>query len=423
MAIKKLFVVVFSFLLAACIDHTHAQWIVSATSNSNESYYALAVNMSKPIGVKYDPTGGRGAVHMWRDATWNYLVWDYIDYFNVDDAIAYAGDGPYYGGAANGHAVLWTDGHIVADLHPDGARSSVVRSIRGQWQGGSTTYRPVWDYVTHAGMWNGTRESWIDLHPAGAAASSAIYAMDAECQVGLVDGQAVLWMGTAASCISLHPSGTVWSAALAIAEGQQAGFTAGPFLSVPTDRVVVSLFDDLWPGSFGQEAALWEGTPESWVNLTSNMESCAYGAFGGYQVGYVSVQDGGHRAAIWNGSAESLVDLHALLPDEYTRSIARGISSDGEFLYVVGYGEVGVTGRVRALLWMRPIDAPCASDINGDGQSDILDFLDFINAFGVCNQQPGPCEPYGVDVDFNADTLVDVLDLLDFLDNFSQGCG
>lgn len=65
----------------------------------------------------------------------------------------------------------------------------------------------------------------------------------------------------------------------------------------------------------------------------------------------------------------------------------------------------------------------CDADANGDGEVDVLDFLDFLDAFGACDGLPSPCSgSSGVDADFNADTIVDVLDLLDFLDAFGRGC-
>ncbi len=64
---------------------------------------------------------------------------------------------------------------------------------------------------------------------------------------------------------------------------------------------------------------------------------------------------------------------------------------------------------------------PCAADYNGDTLPDVLDFLDFFDDFGACDQQPSPCGSIG-DADFNGDTTIDVLDFLDFLDAFGQGC-
>mgnify|MGYP001468946946 CR=1 FL=1 len=65
---------------------------------------------------------------------------------------------------------------------------------------------------------------------------------------------------------------------------------------------------------------------------------------------------------------------------------------------------------------------PCAADVNGGGL-DVTDFLDFIDSFGTCENQPAPCAgSSGVDADFNGDTTVDVLDFLDFIDAFGTGC-
>ena len=63
----------------------------------------------------------------------------------------------------------------------------------------------------------------------------------------------------------------------------------------------------------------------------------------------------------------------------------------------------------------------CAADYNADATPDVLDFLDFFDDFGQCDQQPAPCGSFG-DPDVNGDTTIDVLDFLDFLDAFGQGC-
>ena len=67
-------------------------------------------------------------------------------------------------------------------------------------------------------------------------------------------------------------------------------------------------------------------------------------------------------------------------------------------------------------------DPACPSDVNGDGESDVLDFLDYMDAFGQCENLPAPCGSGPVDADFNGDTTVDVLDFLDFFDAFGTGC-
>jgi len=63
----------------------------------------------------------------------------------------------------------------------------------------------------------------------------------------------------------------------------------------------------------------------------------------------------------------------------------------------------------------------CVADYNDDGLDDILDFLDFIDDFSSCEQQPAPCGAI-FNSDLNGDTFVDILDFLDFMDAFSNGC-
>ncbi len=64
---------------------------------------------------------------------------------------------------------------------------------------------------------------------------------------------------------------------------------------------------------------------------------------------------------------------------------------------------------------------PCAADYNGDTEPDVLDFLDFLDDFGACDQLPAPCGSFG-NPDINGDTVIDVIDFLDFLDAFGSGC-
>ncbi len=63
----------------------------------------------------------------------------------------------------------------------------------------------------------------------------------------------------------------------------------------------------------------------------------------------------------------------------------------------------------------------CLADYNGDTAPDVLDFLDFLDDFGSCENQPAPCGSTA-NADFNGDTIIDVLDFLDFLDAFGTGC-
>ncbi|MCC6856134.1 MAG: hypothetical protein IT189_08750, partial [Microbacteriaceae bacterium] len=67
------------------------------------------------------------------------------------------------------------------------------------------------------------------------------------------------------------------------------------------------------------------------------------------------------------------------------------------------------------------VGATCPSEVNADFFLDILDFLDFIDDFSACENQPAPCGTR-LDADYNGDTFVDILDFLDFIDAFASGC-
>lgn len=92
-------------------------------------------------------------------------------------------------------------------------------------------------------------------------------------------------------------------------------------------------------------------------------------------------------------------------------------NDDATFWYV---GEYHHGGLWRT--WIGSFVVTCAANVNGDADLDASDFLDYMDAFGACEAQPGPCVSGGVDADFNGDTLVDILDFLAFLDAYGRGC-
>lgn len=71
--------------------------------------------------------------------------------------------------------------------------------------------------------------------------------------------------------------------------------------------------------------------------------------------------------------------------------------------------------------WSANLPSNCPADYNGDLVQDVLDFLDFMEDFGICENAPAPCGETG-DADFNGDNVIDILDFLEFLDAFGQGC-
>ncbi len=357
------------------------------------------------------------------------------------------GDG--YGTATGSipHAMYMAPGASApVDLHPAGYFDSYgLGGESGQqvgygWSNADRLYRAL--------LWHGSAASVVILHPPAYLFSRAS-ATDGIQQVGSAipasgGGQAVVWEGTAESVIALHPVGYRESSATGVGDGQQVGVAfleSAPTLSRAmvwsgTAESAVDLhaapfiqtfaFDAGGGKQVGQAkmgsstsfAVMWSGTPESMVNLNpaGATHSIAYATNGEVQVGDCSL--GG--AAAWRGSAESFINLHALLPvgGSWSGSRATSIDDDG-VIYGRAYGtHAGVTGWY-AVKWIP--EAACVAKYNGDDDVDILDFLDFMDDFSVCEGEPAPCGSFG-ESDINGDTLVDILDFLDFLDSFGTGC-
>lgn len=191
-------------------------------------------------------------------------------------------------------AAQWT----TVILHPIGPISSTALGSGGGQQVGFTFTSPA-NQIPNAAVWNGTAQSWVTL----SHRESRAYGVDGGVQVGSERNgisRAVLWRGTESSGLSLHPIGpeVLGSEALGVGDGQQVGTVGYPGRGTP---------------------ALWNGTADSYVNLTPFDNSpfvggIAYGAGDGQQVGTVSGSVFGvnGHAALWSGTAESFVDLNPL---------------------------------------------------------------------------------------------------------------
>jgi probable HAF family extracellular repeat protein len=171
----------------------------------------------------------------------------------------------------------------------------IVRGGRAVGIGGGQQVGSVQVYgYYHASLWNGTSESWMDLH-SPLFQHTAAFDTDGLTQVGqgtpYVNGfmvsHALLWRGSANTVVDLHPPGA--------------------------------------------------------------SSSRANGVSGSTQVGYIALPNAQH-AVLWRGSAESMVDLHAFLPKEYVYSEATDIAPDGT---VVGVAQKATAGP-HAFIW-RPV--------------------------------------------------------------------
>jgi hypothetical protein len=241
-----------------------------------------------------------------------------------------------------------------------------------------------------AAMWSGTPESFVSLHPPGAAGGSSILDANSTQQVGWTLTSlgsyetATLWSGTAASVISLAPPGSIGSVANAMTETHQGGWviyagqpgqgsayhaalwngSAASFVDLNPDGHVSSItgmFGDQQVGSAqvnvpgsDSRAAMWFGTPESFRTMHPFATGLsAIGATcGSAQVGYMSSPEfggGGIRAAIWFGTAESVFDLSQFLPAGYGQSIATCVEERDGIFTVGGYVRYGPVDQ--AFVW------------------------------------------------------------------------
>lgn len=77
--------------------------------------------------------------------------------------------------------------------------------------------------------------------------------------------------------------------------------------------------------------------------------------------------------------------------------------------------------RIRSASFGFPAAAtlPCEADVTCDGSADILDLLEFLQAFSACSEG-GACDELLADFDQNGE--IDILDFLAFMDAFDRGC-
>lgn len=237
-------------------------------------------------------------------------------------------------GGAIHRAVMWSGTlNSMVWLGPDG--SSEALAVAGSQQAG---FRG-----SHAGVWAGSAESWVDIHPAQASSSRALGTNGTQ-QAGfaIVEGtaHASLWSGSAASWVDLGPSLAQDSSANAISGTQQAGYAT-------------------FAGA--RHAGIWTGSAASWNDLhPAGAESSElFGTVGLAQVG-VATFGGVQHAGLWYGSASSWQDLGSFLPTGFSSSEAKAIWTDGSLIQITGSGINPALGA-RALLWTGTVPEPVAA--------------------------------------------------------------
>jgi hypothetical protein len=240
-------------------------------------------------------------------------------------SLLYAINGSQFGGGLNGHPCFWNGS--LANRVDLGSSNAALHALAGNQQVGDRT-----DTASHfhATLWTGTAASQVDLSPAGYQDSHGT-ATDGDRQFGWgIDANdqihALAWNDTAASFQDFTPP-SGYAEILGAGGGIQVGNANG-------------------------RAALWHGTPASYVDLqpAGYSGSQCDGTNGDVQVGY-AVSPTGNHAGIWFGTAASFIDLHAFLPAGYTSSEALSASYDGGTLVIGGYG-TNSGGQQDPFIWV-----------------------------------------------------------------------
>jgi hypothetical protein len=297
------------------------------------------------------------------------------------------------GGTVGNHAVLWSNGHAL-DVHP---AAYTFSAISGRRDGLSVGYAGTTSTAQHAIVWRGTLASPLpvpfdyvigravatdgvqivgsanegdpertvgDAHAllwdaatgevSDLGLNSTLYGVGGGVQVGVTQGSngpsAALWRGTPNSYVNLHVPGLDASVATATNGPTQVGYIGLDVRVRHEGRPREIRF---------YSAGLWSGTAASFTSLPSPYrQSFALAITGETIVGYGNTTDAigtsrDSHAVAWVGSNHTFVDLHPLLPADMRTSRATAVDEQGN---IVGYG-VTTDGTVRSYVW-RLADLP-----------------------------------------------------------------
>ncbi|MDQ2985845.1 MAG: hypothetical protein M3R13_03880 [Armatimonadota bacterium] len=311
------------FLAASCFGASHAQWtLVSLNPGQQFSSEGHGVHSGRQVG---SIIVGKPNAAVWSGTPGSWVGLTPAGALYSEGRGAYGNrqvgnalfNGFFHGGVWTGTAASWVD------LTPEGADQSAVNGIYENIQVGDAFDPP------RASMWFGSAASRTDLHPAGAFSSTA-RGIHTLIQAGSADfgtgDHAGTWSGSAASWVDLHPPNATTSQAWGMHLGDVVGMAVIGGVT---------------------KAYLWRDQGIDLHPPGADL-SHAYAVSHGRQVGY-AVNRGIYGALIWAGTRKSVHDLHAYLPPGSTYSIAKSIHVDGDWIQVVGMGNIG--GGTEALLW------------------------------------------------------------------------
>lgn len=237
---------------------------------------------------------------------------------------------------------LWT----VANLHPAGALASRANAVAGNVQGGSISYSdPTYGTLESPVRWAGTAASMQDVRPPGSVGGSILGVSAAvevgwwwwpyNCQVGgqwttCHSRQAALWQGTPGSHVNMQISGYEYSSIEDTDGVRHAGGASWEDASGNTYAIAI----------------LWSGFQPSYQSLhpAGVSKSGLTCLDGDRQYGWIHTPFPGPvvHAAGWSGSAASFTDLH---PVGATSSSIAG-AGDGQAV-----GSATFAGVPHAMMW------------------------------------------------------------------------
>ncbi|QYK47644.1 MAG: hypothetical protein KF838_12730 [Phycisphaeraceae bacterium] len=90
----------------------------------------------------------------------------------------------------------------------------------------------------------------------------------------------------------------------------------------------------------------------------------------------------------------------------------------GSRCVMLGTVDIGEAARVFGL--PMTFDLPCEADLNCDGDADIVDLLDYFQAYADCHSGEAGCD--AIRADFDQNGVFDIMDVLAFLDALGAGC-
>ncbi|MFN0131462.1 MAG: hypothetical protein ACKVW3_02855 [Phycisphaerales bacterium] len=320
--------------MGAVVGSAHAGWTVIKLHPNHPgaiSSFAEATRGGKQAGkVWYQGDESAG----WVATRWAGTAASASALFSNGGSIAQGVDGVQYVGyqfLPGQRAMLWTNNGVgpanAVNLHPLGAGMSEISAIDGGLKVGGVDDK--------AALWTATN-TWINLHPTGFMGSEAL-GVHGQIKVGMAYmsgpvSHAMLW-DAANNAIDLSPPGSLNSILCACYGTQQVGrveFPASPL-----------------------RAYLWNGTPNGISLHPANMyASAALAAGNGAQAGWVQAAlNGPYAAAIWFGTPNSYVNLGAMVPG-FSDTFATGVEKIGQQIWVSGWGvNTLANNRVEALLW------------------------------------------------------------------------